>query len=182
MQGKAETARAAGLHVGIDVSKMYLDVYLHPLGERLRVTNDAEGHRRLVAFLARHVVALVLMEPTSRYHRALHRRLHEAGLPVALANPLRARLFAEACGQHAKTDAIDAAMLARMAERLGLDPVAPPTPEQEELQELASARQAAIAERIALANASPRRRAPSSSVNSHAGCAPSFVISSASKP
>lgn len=134
------------------MSKAYLDVYLHPLGERLRVTNDSPGHRRLAAHLARHPVTLVLMEPTARYHRAVHRRLHEAGLPVAMANPLRARLFAEACGQRAKTDAIDAAMLARMAERLGPDPVVPPTPEQEALQELASARQAAIAERIALGN------------------------------
>ena len=150
MQEKAEATPT--IHVGIDVSKAHLDVHLHPLGERLRVTNDAHGHRHLVALLTQHAVALVLMEPTSRYHRAVHRRLHEAGLPVALANPLRARLFAQASGTLAKTDAIDAAMLARMAERLGPDPVAPPTPAQEELQELASARQAAIAERTALGN------------------------------
>lgn len=150
MQEKAEATPA--IHVGIDVGKAHLDVHLHPLGERLRVTNDAHGHHTLVERLTRHAVALVLMEPTARYHRAVHRRLHEAGLPVALANPLRARLFAQACGMLAKTDAIDAAMLAHMAERIGPDPVAPPTPAQAELQELASARQAAIAERTALGN------------------------------
>lgn len=150
MQGKAEAAPT--IHVGIDVSKAHLDVHLHPLGERLRVTNDACGHINLVEHLRQHPVALVLLEPTARYHCGVHRELHEAGVPVALADPLRARRFAQACGTLAKTDAIDAAMLAHMAERLEPDPVAPPTPAQAELQELTSARRAAIDERTALSN------------------------------
>lgn len=150
MQVKAEAASA--IHVGIDVSKAHLDVHLHPLGERLRVSNDARGHIHLAKQLRQHPVALVLMEPTARYHCAVHRQLHDSGVPVALANPLRALRFAQACGTLAKTDAIDAAMLAHMAERLEPDPVAPPTPAQAELQELTSARRAAIDERTALTN------------------------------
>jgi transposase len=150
MQGKA--AAAPTIHVGIDVSKAHLDVHLHPLGERLRVANDPDGHRRLCDRLGRHVVALVVMEPTARYHRAVHRLLHEAGFKVALVPPLRARLFARACGQPAKTDAIDAAMLASMGQRLAPEPVAPPTPTHEAIQELAAARQAAVAERVAIEN------------------------------
>lgn len=140
------------VHVGIDVGKAYLDIHVHPLGDAMRVTNDARGHRALVARLASLDVALVVMEPTGRYHRAAHRCLHDAGLAVAVVDPLRARLFAQACGKRAKTDAIDAAALARMAAQLDPAPVAPPSQEQEALQELAGARQAAIAERIAIAN------------------------------
>ena len=152
MQGKVEDQSLPEVHVGIDVSKANLDVHIHPLGERLRVSNDSAGHDRLAESLGRFAVKLVLMEPTSRYHRTIQRRLHEACLPVALVNPLRARLFAEAIGKRAKTDAIDAAMLALMAERVGLEASEPVSRRQEELQELVSARTAALAEQTALRN------------------------------
>lgn len=152
MQGKAETPPVTAIHVGIDVSKSHLDACFHPLGAHMRVSNDTDGHRRLAERLAGFDVQLVLMEPTSIYHRGIHRRLHGEGLPVALINPLRARLFAKAEGTLAKTDAIDAATLARMAESLKPAPVPPPSKQQEALQELVSARRAAVAERIALGN------------------------------
>jgi transposase len=152
MQGKAETKPATALYAGIDVSKAKLDAQLHEMGERLQVANDTGGHGRLVERLKSHGVVRVMMEPTSHYHRDIHRQLHEAGIGVVLINPLRARLFAQACGKLAKTDAIDAAMLARMAAQTDLEPVAPPSAVQQELQELTSARRAAIAERVALNN------------------------------
>ena len=93
-----------------------------------------------------------MIEPTSKYHRAIHRHLHSVAIPVALINPLRARLFAEAWGKLAKTDRIDAHMLALIAERMQPDAVPPPPEAVEELQELATARDGAVAERIAVQN------------------------------
>lgn len=152
MQGKVTTGAMSSVYVGIDVCKERLDVYLHPLDERLSVANDAGGWRRLQRRLQGLEVTLVVMEPTSKYHRAAHRHLAANGITVALVNPLRARLFAQACGQLAKTDRIDAHMLALMAERLRPQEAALPSLVEEELQELAGARSAAIAERGAVAN------------------------------
>lgn len=154
MQGKVlpEERSAQPVYVGIDVCKAHLDVYLHPLDRHLRVANDRDGIRRLKRLLARHDVALVAMEATAKYHRAVRRSLHQASFAVAVVNPLRARLFAEALGALAKTDRVDAKMLALLAEALG-PRAAPPAPEAvEALQELVHARSAATAERTALAN------------------------------
>jgi len=149
MQGKVHAGAMSAVYVGIDVSKERLDVYLHPLGERLAVANDAGGWRHLQRRLAGLAPALVVMEATSKYHRSVHRRLHAAAIPVAVTNPLRARLFAEARGQLGKTDAIDARMLALMAEQLAPDPAAPLSQAAEALQELVRARAAAVADRTA---------------------------------
>lgn len=138
------------VYAGIDVCKERLDVYLYPAGQRFAVANDAGGWRRLKRVLANHTVARVVMEATSKFHRAAHRSLAAAGLAVAVVNPLRARLFAEAAGALAKTDAIDARMLALMAERLDPAAVPPLRDTVEAVQELARARRAAVAERIAV--------------------------------
>jgi transposase len=152
MQGKVHVDAMAAVYVGIDVCKERLDIYLHPSGERFSVANDAGGWRCLRRRLAQLPVALAVLEATSKYHRAVHRRLHGAGIAVALVNPLRSRLFAQACGKLAKTDAIDARMLALMGAQLAL-PASPPPPEElEALQELARARASAVTERVALAN------------------------------
>ena len=150
MQGKVHDDAMAAVYVGIDVCKERLDVYLHPLGERLAVANDAGGWRHLKRRLASLAPALVVMEATSKYHRAVHRRLDAARIPVAVVNPLRARLFAEARGRLGKTDAIDARMLALMAEQLSPDPTVPLSPAAEALQELARARASAVAEKTAI--------------------------------
>jgi transposase len=153
MQGKVMTEGAmAPVYGGIDVCKERLDVYLHPLGEHFSVMNDAGGWRALLRRLAPHPVARVVMEPTSKYHRAAHRHLDSAGIAVALINPHRARLFAQALGALAKTDRIDARVLALAGERLQPGPTAPPAAEEEALEELAGARSAALAERTATAN------------------------------
>jgi len=153
MQGKVMTEVAMPrIYVGIDVCKERLDIYIHPAGVSFSVANDAGGWRHLLRRLAKHQIELVVMEPTSKYHRAAHRHLSAAGMAVALINPHRARLFAQACGQFAKTDRIDARILALAGERLQPDQVAPPTAEEEALEELAGARSAALAERAAIAN------------------------------
>jgi transposase len=98
--------------VGIDVGKRYLDVALP--GERLwRVTNDAVGLSDLLARLAALPSLLVVLEPTGGYERPALVCLGAAGIPVALVNPRKVRQFAQSVGQLAKTDALDARILAR---------------------------------------------------------------------
>lgn len=154
MQGKkfSEPSAETKVYIGIDGCKAWLDIYLHPLGRRLRVANSREGLRPLRRLLAGHDVVLVVIEATGKYHRLAHRSLHAWGLAVAVVNPLRSRLFAEASGALAKTDRLDARMLALYAESLEPAPT-PPLPELvEELQELVRARQSATAEATALSN------------------------------
>lgn len=154
MQGKAKPAPNAprDIHVGIDVCKAWLDIFLHPDGTRFRVTNDTAGLKRLKGQLAGFRVVRIVLEATAKYHRLAARSLHDSGFCVAVINPARARAFANALGTIAKTDAIDARVLALFG--VGVDP-RPHTPEPqvlEHLQELVGARQSAVAERTALVN------------------------------
>ncbi len=154
MQGQKSPERSAqpGVYVGIDVCKDWLDVYLHPIGQKLRVSNAPQGLKALKRRLAELPVELIVMEATGKFHRQAHRALHAAGLAVAVVNPLRARLFAEAVGQLAKTDRLDARVLALMGQTLEPSAFAPAPEALEALQELARARAAAKAEETALSN------------------------------
>jgi transposase len=154
MQGKVSPERSAvtTIYVGIDVCKAWLDVYLHPIGRQFRVANCREGLKRLKRELANLEVALIVMEATGKYHREAHRSLHASGYLAAVVNPLRSRLFAEATGMLAKTDRLDARMLAILAESLA-PKARPPMPEiLDELQEFVRAREAAVADLTALTN------------------------------
>lgn len=108
----------AEVYVGIDVAKAALDIYVDPTGQTLRVDNTPAGIRQLVDLLRRLPVRLVLIEATGRYHRRLAADLLDADIPITVVNPRQARDFAKAIGKLAKTDRIDAAVLARFA-RLG---------------------------------------------------------------
>jgi transposase len=153
MQGKVSPEQDAPIvYVGVDVCKDWLDVYLHPLGRALRVANSREGIKRLKRELTDHSVKRIVMEATAKYHRQAHRSLSAAGFAVAVVNPLRSRLFAEAAGVLAKTDRVDARILAVLGESLAPDAKAPIAQAIEELQELFSARTAAMAELTALIN------------------------------
>lgn len=153
MQGKELPEPAiAPVYAGIDVCKDWLDVYVHPQGQRLPVSNDRPGLRRLKRLLCAFSGTHVMMEATGKHHRAAQRSLHEAGLVVSVVNPLRARLFCQATGHLAKTDAIDARLLALMGAALEPEPTPPPPLALEELRELVNARRAATAERTALVN------------------------------
>lgn len=156
MQGKATLAPNAipHIHVGIDVCKDWLDVFLHPVGLGFRLANDSVGLKRLKRELAKFRVVRVVMEATSKYHRLASRSLHDSGFCVAVINPARARFFASALGALAKTDAIDARVLALFSE--AIDPRATPPAAQslEDLQELVGARQSAVIDRTALQNQS----------------------------
>lgn len=104
--------------VGIDVSKAQLDVALLPTAERWSETNDEAGIAHLVQRLGAFDPALVVLEATGGLERALTTALVQAQLPVAVVNPRQVRDFARATGQLAKTDQIDAAVLALFAERV----------------------------------------------------------------
>jgi transposase len=104
--------------VGIDVSKARLDAALRPSGKCLSVSNDARGIARLVRLLKTAAPACVVLEATGGYELMVLERLMAKGVPVVLANPLRVRHFARASGKLAKTDAIDAGVLAHYAEAM----------------------------------------------------------------
>jgi transposase len=110
---------ASSVVVGIDVAKVHVDVWV--LGAELeaqRFDNEPEAHSVLAAALKPLGVALVVMEATGGYEAALACALQAAGLPVAVVNPRQARDFAKSMGQLAKTDRIDARMLAEFAATL----------------------------------------------------------------
>ena len=154
MQGKVLPERSAQMpvYVGIDVCKDWLDVYLHPLGQSFRVANAPEGVKALKRRVAGLPIALIVMEATAKYHRQPHRSLHAAGYATAVVNPLRSRLFAEATGQLAKTDRLDARILAILAESLEPKAAVPLPETMEAMQELVRARSAALADQTALSN------------------------------
>jgi len=100
----------------------------------------------------KHDVRLIAIEATGKWHRQVHRSFHASGFRVAIVNPLRARLFAEAIGLLAKTDRLDARMLALLAESLSPQAKAPASEAVEALQELVAGRDSAVAEQTALEN------------------------------
>ena len=102
--------------VGIDVAKAHVDVCVLGLASGVqRFANDADGHSALAAALLPLGAGLVVMEATGGYEAALACALQASGLPVAVLNPRQARDFARSMGRLAKTDAVDARMLAEMA-------------------------------------------------------------------
>jgi transposase len=103
------------IYVGIDVSKDRLDVAVLPSGEAFVVSRDAAGLDELLARLRPAGVALVALEATGGFETVVAATLGAAGLPVAVVNPAQVRAFAKAVGQRAKTDAIDARLIARFA-------------------------------------------------------------------
>ncbi len=109
---------SAECFVGLDVAKAQLDVMVRPSGERWSVANDETGIAQLVERVRGLKPALLVAEATGGFERAAIAALAAAGLPVVVANPRQVRDFARAMGQLAKTDQLDAAILARFAERV----------------------------------------------------------------
>ena len=104
--------------VGIDVSKDRLDVHVAPVGEAWAVGRDDSGLAELVERLLGLEVVCIGIEATGGYETIVAAALGAAGLPVAVINPARIRHFAQAIGRRAKTDPIDAAVIARFVETL----------------------------------------------------------------
>ena len=140
------------LTLGIDISKDWLDAHLAPVGESRRFPNHRSGFRHLLAWLERQPVDRVVYESTGHWHRDFEQTLLDAGLPLARVNPLQARRFAQALGRRAKTDAIDAAMLAQMGAAFDLRRTVLPSPRQRELRELQLTRWGLVQDRTAAKN------------------------------
>jgi transposase len=130
--------------VGIDVSKATLDVAILPQGGSFRVSNDETGIDELATRIEDLAPALVVLEATGGFERAAATALAVRGLPVAVVNPRQARDFARATGRLAKTDAIDAGVLARFAEAVRPSPKALPDQEAREFSAILSRRRQII--------------------------------------
>lgn len=152
MQGKVERSDSQTVYVGIDVAKHWLDVALYPVNTLFRVANNKKGHKELLKMLAPYEVAIAVFEATGKQHCRLHAFLHTAGVPAVAINPYRSRKFADIMGRLAKTDTIDARLLALFAARQRPAARAPAGESLLELKELVSAREAAMGEKTAIAN------------------------------
>ncbi len=129
----------AGGFIGIDVSAATLDVAVDG-GRAWQVPNDTGGVDALVAELAALAPALIVLEPTARYHQAVTAALAAAGLPVAVVNARQIRDFARSTGQLAKTDRLDAGVLARYAARIRPEPRELPDDATQDLRALVERR------------------------------------------
>lgn len=127
-------------YVGIDVAKAMLDVAIGSDGEVVRVENDEAGIGRLIDRLGSMAPTLVVMEATGGYEGLVAGALAGKGIAVAVVNPRQVRDFAKATGVLAKTDRIDARVLARFAEAVRPEPRPLPTKEAKELEAFLSRR------------------------------------------
>ncbi|CAK7262110.1 MULTISPECIES: IS110 family transposase [unclassified Shinella] len=137
--------------IGVDISKDHLDAYRTSDGKSRRFANDTAGHRAFLDWLSQ-PDAHIVYEPTGPYHRAFERRLADVGCALVKVNPRQARRFAEATGKLAKTDRLDAAMLARMGAVLDLDARPVRRPVLNDLKDLHMAREALVKNRTAARN------------------------------
>ena len=139
--------------VGIDVSQDVLDIWVHPVGESWRIDYRTEHLRELVeTLLGWSPEVIVVVEATGGLEQPLTAALCAAGLPVAVVNPRQPRDFARAIGRLAKTDRLDARVLAEYGAAVNPEPRPLPDAQQRELQELVAHRQGLIDTRTAESN------------------------------
>ena len=110
--------QVASQWVGIDVSKAKLDIALRPANKVLQVTNQESGWQELSEQLKKYKIELIIIESTGGMERGVAHKLQKEEFKVAVINPKRARDFAKASGRLAKTDKIDAEVLAHFGEAL----------------------------------------------------------------
>lgn len=146
--------------VGIDVSKARLDVHVHPVGESFAVGNDEVGVEALVERLGRlDGLVGIGIEASGRYERLAVAELAAAGLPVVVLNPAQVRSYAQAIGQRAKTDPIDARLIALFVEAVRPEPRPMADAQTQELAALMARRRQIVsmlvAERLRRQQAAP---------------------------
>lgn len=110
------------IFVGIDVSKDRLDVHVSPRGEAFAVARTGKGLEELVTRLRSRSPALIAVEATGGFETIVAAALAGAGLRLVVVNPAQVRAFAQALGKRAKTDPIDAGVIARFAEAVKAEP------------------------------------------------------------
>jgi transposase len=149
---------ALDIVVGIDVSKDRLDVHVHPSGEAFACVRDADGLDALLSRLAPLRPALVAIEATGGFEAIAAAHLAAAGLPVAVVNPAQVRAFATALGKRAKTDPIDALVIARFAATARPQPKPAPDETLQALSDLTTRRRQIVA--MIVAERQREKRAP----------------------
>lgn len=135
--------------IGIDVSKDKLDIFDLKRTEHRQFDNDTDGINRLTSWLKGRSV-LTVFEASGCYHRQLETNLSKAHLPYSKVNPRQARRFAEATGKIAKTDKVDAEVLARMGAVLELSAQTPKSEIISVLRDMMNARRGLIKDRVAV--------------------------------
>jgi len=136
-------------YVGIDVSKDRLDVHVRPGGEAFVVARDDKGLAELVERLRAVAPRLIAVEATGGYENVVAAAIGGAGLSLAVVNPAQVRHYAQALGKRAKTDPIDAEMIARFAEATRPEPRALPDEATQVLAELVTRRRQIIGMMVA---------------------------------
>ena len=133
------------ISVGIDVGKRELDFFIRPANEAFTVDNSTAGVRTAIRRLKALKPARVVIEATGRLERSFFYTAHQAGLPVAVINPKQIRCFAQALGQIAKTDRLDAGIVARFGETVKPEPSEPPSKTAREISDLLARRSQLLA-------------------------------------
>jgi transposase len=132
------------IYVGIDVSKDRLDVHVRPSGEALVVSRDGKGLEELIDRLRMLSPRLIAIEATGGFETIAAAAIAGATLPLAIVNPAQVRHFAQAVGKRAKTDPIDAEVIARFAEAVRPEPRPVPDEQARLLAELIARRRQII--------------------------------------
>ncbi len=152
LQGRDTSMMTFESVIGIDVSKNKLDVADWPESFTSQATNDKTGHQQLIKKLPQPKSCLVVIEATGRYEKAVALALVDAGYLVSVVNPRQVRDFAKALGILAKTDRIDARVIARFGEQVRPRALAQMHEKQDELDQLVTRRRQLIASRTAEKN------------------------------
>lgn len=138
--------------IGIDVGKTWLDIAIYEGEEVLKVRNDADGIVQLLAFLQTHEPELIVMEATGGYEREANDAMKTVGYQVAVVNPTRVRALAKATGKLAKTDTIDAQLIAEYGFRIRPEPQSIKDEAEMKLSALVSRREQLVCMRSAEQN------------------------------
>ena len=138
--GAATMGTVTGQSVGIDISENFLDVYLHPAGEEMRIPHNDEGTASLLELLRGFDIERVVLESTGDLQRRLVRSLQEAGYAVSVVNPERIWAYRRLVGRVAKTDRIDARLIAEYGATMRPAASVPLSKAQHAMRELTSRR------------------------------------------
>ncbi len=146
--------------VGIDISKNWFDAFAAPEGRTARFSNNRAGFRQLIAWIGSGVDRIAY-EPSGTVHRNLEETLLKAGLPLYAINPFQVRSFTRSLGRRAKTDPVDARMLATMAASVeDLRPTEARSEGQHDLAELQQIRDGLRRDRVTAINRGKQLRTP----------------------
>src|SRR3954454_515145 len=138
--GAATMGTVTGQSVGIDISEDSLDVYLHPAGKEVRLPHSDEGITSLIALLRDYTIERVVLESTGGLQRRLVRALQEAGYSVSVVNPERIWAYRRLVRRMAKTDRIDARLIAEYGATMRPAASVPLSEAQQAMKELSSRR------------------------------------------